>query len=105
MSSHAILDQFFIPAIGQIGVECLALGRRIINSDNGSLAKFFGEQPPLLSANSVEEIAVAMETIINDPLDTVGYGAAARKWFCKYHSKQSLTDKMRQTIKLLDIMR
>lgn len=87
MSSHAVLDQFIIPAIGAIGVETLALGRRLINADNGSMAKFFECDSPLMGANNVQELVSRMQDVLNDPLDSKGIGASGREWFMKNHSE------------------
>lgn len=54
LNSDAVLDQFYIPAIGQIGVEFLALGSRLINADNGSITKFFGYKSPILAATHLK---------------------------------------------------
>jgi hypothetical protein len=102
LDSHATLDQFLIPAIGQIGVESLALGARLINADDGSLAGFFGAPLPLLSANTAQEIATQMELVIDDAGDEVGLGVKAKLWFEKHHSQAALKKALRKTMAILD---
>lgn len=94
LECHAVLDQFVIPAIGAIGVEALALGRRLITADNGSLETFFGAQPPLLRANSPDELAKQIQTVIADPHDDAGIGAAAAAWFREQHGEDRLVEKL-----------
>lgn len=102
LNSNAVLDQFYIPAIGQIGVESLALGSRLINADNGSITKFFGYKSPILAANTFEELANKMNIIISDPDDESGVGKYARSWFIKNHSSDSIGLKLERAMKILE---
>ena len=102
LESHAVIDQFIIPAIGAIGVESLALGCRLINADNGSLAGFFEEQPPLLSANTPAELAARILEVIDDPEDAQGIGEKAKAWFRVRHSNEQLEKQLLTGIKRLD---
>jgi glycosyltransferase involved in cell wall biosynthesis len=101
-SHHAVIDQFIIPAIGAIGVECLALGRRLITRDIGALAEFFQEQPPLIAASSPEEIADGMARIVADPDDHEGIGPAARKWFLRRHGDEAVVAALKTAMKRID---
>ena len=52
--SHAVLDQFSLPALGGVGFEVLALGRRLITKiDVAQLKLFFGCAPPVFSGADV----------------------------------------------------
>jgi len=102
LNSHAVLDQFYIPAIGQIGVETLALGCRLINADDGSLAEYFESPSPILPGNSVPEIVERMQSIIEDPDDLKGLGKEAVRWFEENHSESAITQKLIRTLNLLD---
>jgi glycosyltransferase involved in cell wall biosynthesis len=91
LRSHAIADQFSLPAFGGVTVEALALGRRVITSLSRSLAEdFFGAAPPLLAAGTEEEIEQAIRAVVDDPRDTAGIGAAANEWFRDYHSSERI---------------
>lgn len=93
LSSHAVLDQFILPAIGGITFEAMALGRRVITAlDRAATTRFFGAEPPLLAASEPEEIADAMAAVIADPLDEAGLGASAQDWFARYHSADRIVD-------------
>jgi glycosyltransferase involved in cell wall biosynthesis len=90
-SCHVVVDQFVVPALGGVGFESMVLGRRIITAiDRGQTALFFGEAPPCLNANSVDECASRMQEVIEDPLDTKGCGEAARRWMATYHSAERM---------------
>lgn len=102
LNSNAVLDQFYIPAIGQIGVETIALGVRLINADDGSMTKFFGEKSPILSANTPEEVAKQMLNIMADPDDKLGVGDCGRAWFSRNHSSNAIGSKLNRVIELLE---
>jgi glycosyltransferase involved in cell wall biosynthesis len=86
-TSHAVLDQFILPALGGVGFETLALGCRLITrTDQTVLADFFGEAPPVLPAASVEEVAASMRKVLDDPDDLKGTGPEGRQWIDQWHS-------------------
>jgi glycosyltransferase involved in cell wall biosynthesis len=91
LKSHAVLDQFLLPAFGGITFEALALGRRVITSlDMKAARRFFGEAPPILVASGVEEIAAAMRVVAADSEDHKGRGALAADWVRRYHSAERI---------------
>jgi hypothetical protein len=82
-----VVDQFAIPALGGVGIEALALGRRLITRvDEPTLADFFGACPPVLNAATVAEVERAMRGVLDDPADHRGLGTAGRVWIETYHS-------------------
>jgi glycosyltransferase involved in cell wall biosynthesis len=102
VESHAVLDQFHIPAIGGVGLESLALGCRLITHDNGCLATFFNEQPPLLPACSADDIARQMRRVLDDPVDAAGMGRAAADWFQRRHGPANIIAAFRRAFELID---
>jgi glycosyltransferase involved in cell wall biosynthesis len=89
--SHAVMDQFIVPALGGVGFETMALGRRLISAiDQEQTAVFFGEAPPCLAARTVDECAVRMREVLADPLDRQGRGMAASRWMSTYHSAERI---------------
>lgn len=89
--AHAVVDQFTLPALGAVGVEVMALGRRLITAiDIRQLAEFFGEAPPALSAKTVDECAARMRSVIADIEDAAGCGAAVRRWIKERHSAERI---------------
>ena len=91
LASHAVLDQFMAPAIGGVTFEAMALGRRVITAlDVPTAAAFFGAEPPLYAAWSIEEIAGAIRRVVLDPDDDHGLGQAAQEWFRRQHSAERI---------------
>jgi len=89
--SHAVLDQFSLAALGGVGFETLALGRRLITRiDTQQLESFFGCAPPALPASNQSEVANSMRSVLMDPLDSTQVGAAGRQWIKDYHSARRI---------------
>lgn len=87
LTHHAVIDQFRLPAFGGVTFEALALGRRVITAlDRATAQRFFGDVPPLLTADSVESIAAALRCVAGDPDDTALMGSAAASWIERRHS-------------------
>lgn len=92
-TAHAVADQFILPALGGVGFETMALGRRLITAiDEAQLTHFFGEAPPCLSASTVEECIAQLRRVIADPQDEAGMGAAAQRWMQIHHSAERIVD-------------
>lgn len=90
-SSHAVIDQFTLPALGGVGFETMALGRRLITAlDEAQMTRFFGCPPPCLTAQTVAQCRERMREVILDPGDQAGRGNAARQWMIDYHSAQRI---------------
>jgi glycosyltransferase involved in cell wall biosynthesis len=90
-TSHAVLDQFILPALGGVGFEALTLGCRLITrTDQDTLAHFFGAAPPVLPAATIDEVARSMASVIDDTDDRAGVGAAGRVWIDKWHSARRI---------------
>jgi glycosyltransferase involved in cell wall biosynthesis len=93
LRSHAVVDQFVLPAIGGVTFEAMALGRRVVTAmDAKHTARFFGRTPPLLGAQEVDEVAAALEEILVDPPDADGLGRSARAWVAEFHSADRIVD-------------
>jgi glycosyltransferase involved in cell wall biosynthesis len=93
LGSHAVVDQFTVPALGGVAFEAMALGRRVVTAlDAAQTGRFFGAEPPVLAAREVPGIAAALEAVLADPLDGRGLGAAAREWFARHHSSERIVE-------------
>lgn len=87
LESHAVIDQFVLPAFGGVTFEALALGRRVVNAlDIPAAKRFFGTEPPILVASSIEEIARTLREIAADPDDAAGIGPRSAAWIELHHS-------------------
>src|SRR5437879_1905853 len=90
-TSHAVLDQFILPALGGVGFEALTLGCRLITrTDQETLGHFFGAAPSVLPAATINEVARSMESVIDDTGDRAGIGAAGQVWIDKWHSARRI---------------
>lgn len=90
-TAHAVVDQFVLPALGGVGFEAMALGRRLITAiDHDQLNRFFGAPPPCLAASTVSACEAQLRRVIADPLDAGGLGAAAARWMSVYHSAERI---------------
>jgi glycosyltransferase involved in cell wall biosynthesis len=93
LSSHAVLDQFVLPAFGGVTFEALALGCRVItNVDFGAAERFFSKAPPVYSASSETEIYEMLEKIILDRDDLGGVGDAGAEWIKNHHSAKRIVE-------------
>ena len=93
LDADAVMDQFLISAFGGITFEALALGCRIISRDDGiNNGVFFEEPPPILSAETAEEIASRMGAVLDDPDDLAGVGDKGIAWIRNYHSADRIHD-------------
>lgn len=91
--AHVVGDQFIMPAIGAVTYEVMALGRRVITRiDAEQLRDFFGEEPPLLAAETVADVVAALEKVADDPEDRAGIGKRCSDWIEKYHSTDRIAD-------------
>jgi glycosyltransferase involved in cell wall biosynthesis len=89
--AHAVADQFTLPALGGVGFEAMALGRRLISAiDVDQLQLFFGQAPPCLSANTIEQCAAQLLKVVTDADDAAGLGFAAQEWMREYHSAERI---------------
>ncbi|TLS69038.1 glycosyltransferase [Mariprofundus erugo] len=87
LSVHAVIDQFLLPALGGVGFETMALGRRLLTAMDMELAvRFFGASPPLFDVRDVASTIVAMRRVLEDPQDQQRIGDDAREWINSYHS-------------------
>jgi glycosyltransferase involved in cell wall biosynthesis len=89
--AHAVIDQFALPALGGVGFETMALGRRLVTAlDEEQLTEFFGCCPPCLIAESVGACTDRLREVLLDPEDLAERGAAARQWMMQFHSAERI---------------
>lgn len=82
----AVLDQFSAPAFGGVGLESMALGKRVVSKlAGGDPTPFFKNEPPFLAAANAEDVAAAIAQILDDVPDRAGLGAAGQKWMMTEH--------------------
>lgn len=92
-ASNAVVDQFVMPALGGVGFEAMALGRVLITRfGKAELRHFFGAAPPALNATTAEEVASAMQSVIDDPTDMRGIGRDSIHWISNFHSARRIIE-------------
>jgi glycosyltransferase involved in cell wall biosynthesis len=84
--SVGVLDQFKAQAFGGVALETMALGKRLVSRIDGvELGPFFDTPPPILHAETPEQVADRMAAILSDPADVGGGGAAGQRWMMTQH--------------------
>ena len=87
MSVHAVIDQLLLPALGGVGFETMAMGRRLLSAmDIEAGKKFFGAPPVMFDVCDTTSVKLAMLSVLEDPEDNRGIGNDAREWIRDYHS-------------------
>ena len=100
LNSHAVIDQFVVPAMGGVTFEAMMLGRRVVSAiDEEQAARFFGASPPLFNCRTAEQIAEAIQKIVSDPLDAAAAGKANQDWMKTYHSADRIVSIQAQAYK------
>lgn len=89
MGAAAVIDQFQAAAFGGVGLDAMALGRRLISRyDNEAGARFFSTPPPMLNCETDEQVAAAMDLCLFDPTDRERRGAALQTWMLSEHGRE-----------------
>ena len=87
MSVHAVIDQLLLPALGGVGFETMAMGRRLLSAmDMAQGERFFGAPPVMFDVRDTASVKTAMRSVLEDPEDSRGVGNDAREWISRYHS-------------------
>jgi glycosyltransferase involved in cell wall biosynthesis len=91
LGSAAVIDQFLLPGISGVSFEAMTLGVPVITCDEPGLnATFFGRAPPLLTANSAEEVAERIERVVKDPAWRNRQAQESARWIVDYHSSERI---------------
>ncbi len=102
LSSHAVLDQFTLPAFGGVTFEALALGRRVVTSlDMEAASRFFTEVPPIYPASTEDEIHAALLQIIGDRDDSSKIGRQGGEWISREHSAEHIVTRQLEVYRSL----
>lgn len=86
MGAAAVVDQFQAAAFGGVGLDAMALGRRLISRyDEKAGSRFFSSPPPMLNCETDEQVAAAMDLCLSDPQDKAARGIALQDWLSREH--------------------
>jgi glycosyltransferase involved in cell wall biosynthesis len=94
-----VLDQFALSTFGLVTGKALATGCSVVTSYDPNIHTWcFEEHPPLISAQSSEQIAAAVGGLLRDQGYRWRIGAASRVWALKYHSKKVVQQVMERAM-------
>lgn len=92
--SDVIVDQFGVGSSGLIGQEVMACGKPLVQYIDDSLyEKFYSEKPPILNAQSEDEIYQKLSSLVNDPGLGKQIGKKSREWILKHHNHEKIIQK------------
>jgi glycosyltransferase involved in cell wall biosynthesis len=87
VNAVAVIDQFSASALGGVGLEAMALGRRLLTKyDTLASRTFFATDPPLMNCDGSDALYRCMRACLDDADDALGIGRRARSWMCAEHS-------------------
>jgi len=92
--SDVIVDQFGVGSTGLIGQEVMACGKPLVQYIDDSLyEKFYSEKPPILNAQSEDEIYQKLYSLVNDPSLGKQIGKKSQEWILKHHNHEKIIQK------------
>ena len=92
--SDVIVDQFGVGSTGLIGQEVMACGKPLMQYIDDSLyEKFYSEKPPILNAQSEDEIYQKLYSLVNDPSLGKQIGKKSQEWILKHHNHEKIIQK------------
>jgi len=91
-AADAVLDQVAKGGMGATSLEALSCGTPLISYVK-DLTAGYGEQPPVLSADSEEAIFGHMVRLAREPAWRTEIGHQSREWLVKYHSGPSVASR------------
>lgn len=93
-NSDLVVDQFGVGSTGLIGQEVMACAKPLLQYiDVSTYEKFYSESPPILNAETEDQIYLAIQNLLNDTKLGVEIGKKAREWLLKYHDHSKIIQK------------
>lgn len=87
LSSHAVIDQFLVPAFSGVTFESMMLGRPLITAlDQDEMQAYFGSIPPHYNAVTAGQIHDAMLAVVENRGAAEALGQQAQAWMLEHHS-------------------
>ena len=94
LKADIIVDQFIVGSIGLIGQEAMACEKPVISYIDKDLhGKLYGEIPPIINAQTEDEIYDSLLQLMNDRNMIKKIGVESRKWLLKFHNSDLIIKK------------
>lgn len=94
VNSDLIADQFFLGMFGMIGLESLSCKKPLINSYHEKYNDLYDEMPPILVANTENEVYKKIKWAINNKGKLKETGNKGYDWVKKCHDVKSFAQKL-----------
>ena len=92
--SDLIVDQFGVGSTGLIGQEVMACGKPLMQYvDNDLYEKFYSEKPPIVNAQTEDEIYQKLLDLVNDLNLGRQIGKKSQEWILKHHNHEKIIQK------------
>jgi len=89
-----VADYFLLGSFGLIGQEAMACEKPLINYiDTELFKKFYGEIPPILNAETEEQIFDTLNKLADDKSLRKKIGVESRSWLIKHHDVKKIIKK------------
>ncbi len=86
-ASDLVLDQFVLGAFGTVTPEALACGVPVILYYRQEDHEWcFPQHPPVLNARTVDEVAAAIDTVLDEDARRRELSERGRQWYLQHHS-------------------
>jgi len=93
-NADVIVDQFGVGSSGLIGQEAMSCEKPLVQYlDKELYEKFYPEVPPILNAQTKDEICLAIQKIIKNPDLGIEIGKRSREWILNYHNHEKIIKK------------
>jgi hypothetical protein len=90
-----LADQFFLGAFGSTMPRALALGKpAMIYIDEEIHHWCFPEMPPVINANTPQQVYKGLRHAIEDPTWLAGLAHNGQIWYQKYHSNAVIRERL-----------
>ncbi|HZS11868.1 MAG TPA: glycosyltransferase [Nitrospirales bacterium] len=93
-ASDVVLDQFTIGTFGTVTPEAMACEAPVILHFNRAVHEWcYSEMPPVVAAETEEQIFERWVELDADPARRLAIGAASRQWIVKHHGWELVADR------------
>lgn len=101
-----VIDQFVLPCFGGVPIDVMVVGRCPVMTyiDDDIMREYYGEPLPVLNCHTVEEIADALGTVVEDPAHCARIAREARRWMSEHHTHRHVVNWLSQAYRLTGVL-